>query len=553
MRRSIRTVSVIYRLTPFVLAFLRDRRRFLLLGRPPARSLEHHERRARRLTRVLGDLGPTFIKLAQLFSSRADILPEPYLTHIGTLQDQVPPDPWESVAEVLEKELGQPVEEVFEEFQREPLAAASLGQVYRARFKGEDVAVKVLRPGVEEAVALDLEISFRVLYWLNVLFRNHHIRALTNLVREFSVRVREEMDFRHESENMKVFRAYFPDEGRVRIPKVWDEHTRRRVLVMEFCSGTKIDRLQGRFDSGELDFTDLMETLTGLYLRTMMVDGFLHADPHPGNLLVQEDGRIVLLDWGMMLRVPKWTRESILSLALAVEKENLDGAINGMYQLGMISPEVSRGEVHEAAIEIMRIMERARGSSRERIQKIVEQIFDTFFTFPLLLPQELVYFFRTSVLLEGIGYRYDPSFDGLGLVRRVIGEFRSDIQKTTGREAGTLAWDLLTEAQNTLSSIRDLLLRAQREELRVRMHPRDVQGQERILHLQARRVLLSIFSTGTAVITAVMFIAVRNYWLLAVGFGASLFMFTLVFLIPTHLLENPLRHARGIRPDDRYY
>jgi len=553
MKRSIRTVSVLFRLTPFVVAFLRDRRRFVLLGRPPVRSPEHHERRARRLTKVLGDLGPTFIKLAQLFSSRADIVPEPYLAQIGTLQDQVPPDPWESVAPVLEQELGRPVEELFEEFQKEPMAAASLGQVYRARFEGEDVAVKVLRPGVEDAVALDLEISFRILFWLNVLFRNHHIRALTNLVREFSIRVREEMDFRQEAENMEVFRTFFPDEGRVRVPKVLDEHTRRRVLVMEYCSGTKIDRLQDRFDSGELDFTDIMETLTGLYLRTMMVDGFLHADPHPGNLLVQEDGRIVLLDWGMMLRVPKWTRESILSLALAVEKENLDGTINGMYQLGMISPEVSRGEIHEAAVEIMRIMQRVRGSSRGRIQEIVEKIFDTFYTFPLLLPQELVYFFRTSVLLEGIGYRYDPSFDGLGLVRRVIGDLRSEIQRTTGREPGTFARDLLTEAQATLSSIRDLLLRAQREELRVRMHPRDVQGQERILHLQARRLLLSIFATGTAVITAVMFIALGNYWLLAVGFIASLFMFALVFLIPTHLLENPLRHARGIRPDDRYY
>ncbi len=322
---------------------------------------------------------------------------------------------------------------------------------------------------------------------------------------------------------------------------------------MEFCSGTKIDRLQDRFDSGELDFTDIMETLTGLYLRTMMVDGFLHADPHPGNLLVQDDGRIVLLDWGMMLRVPKWTRESILGLALSVERENLDGAINGMYQLGMISPEVSRGEIHEAATEIMRIMERAKESSRDRIQEIVAQIFDTFFTFPLLLPQELVYFFRTSVLLEGIGYRYDPQFDGLGLVRRVVAEFRADIQRTTGKEPGGLARDFVTEAQNALSSMRDLLVRAQREELRVRMHPRDVQGQERVIHLQARRLLLSIFSTGTAVITAVLFIAVQNYWLLAVGFGASLFMFLLVFLIPTHLLENPLRHARGIRPDDRYY
>ena len=166
---------------------------------------------------------------------------------------------------------------------------------------------------------------------------------------------------------------------------------------------------------------------------------------------------------------------------------------------------------------------------------------------------QLVYFFRTSVLLEGIGYRYDPQFDGLGLVRRVVGEFRADIQRTTGKEPGGLARDLFSEAQNALSSMRDLLVRAQREELRVRMHPRDVQGQERGIHLQARRLLLSIFSTGTAVITAVLFIALRSYWLLAVGFVASLFMFLLVFLIPTHLLENPLRNARGIRPDDRYY
>ncbi|MBT8397807.1 MAG: AarF/ABC1/UbiB kinase family protein [Gemmatimonadetes bacterium] len=553
MRRSIRTISVLSRLTPFVVAFLRDRRRFVLLGRPPARSPRHHERRAQRLTKVLAGLGPTFIKLAQLFSSRADILPEPYLSHIGTLQDQVPPDPWESVARVLESELEGSVAEVFEEFDTEPLAAASLGQVYRARVGGEDVAVKVLRPGVEEVVALDLEISFRVLFWLNVLFRNHHVRALTNLVREFSVRVREEMDFRHEAENMEVFRKFFPDEGRVRIPTVKDEFTRKRVLVMEYCSGTKIDRLQDRFDSGDLRFTNMMETLTGLYVRTMMVDGFLHADPHPGNLLVQEDGRIVLLDWGMMLRVPKWTRESILNLALAVEKENLDGMINGMYQLGMISPEVSRGEIHEAAVEIMRIMERVRGSSRERIQEIVEKILDTFYTFPLLLPQELVYFFRTTVLLEGIGYRYDAHFDGLGLLRRVLGDFRSDIQRTTGRDPGNLAMDLLSEVQSTVASIRDLILRAQREELRVRVHPRDIQGQERVLHLQARRLLLSIFATGTAVITAVLFIALQNYWLMAGGFAVSLFMFLLVFLIPTHLLENPLRHARGIRPDDRYY
>jgi len=552
MRRSVRAASVLFRLTPFVVAFLRDRRRWILVGRPATRSLAHHERRARRFAKTLGNLGPTFIKLAQLFSARADILPEPYLSCIGTLQDQAPPDPWESVAKVLEEELGKPVSELFSEFQKPPIAAASLGQVHRARVGDAEVAVKVLRPGVEGAVALDLDISFRFLFWLNILFPTHHVRALTNVVREFSVRVREEMDFRQEAENMASFRRFFPDERTVRIPAVLEEFTSRRVLVMEYCAGTKIDALHERFKSRELDFTRLMETLTGLYLRMMMVDGFLHADPHPGNLLVDEKGRIVLLDWGMVLRVPRWTRESILNLALAVERENLDGTINGMYQLGMISPEVSRGEIREAATEVLRIMERW-GSNRERIQEIVQEIFDTFYAWPLLLPQELVYFFRTSVLLEGIGYRYDSAFDGLGLLKRVIARFRPDIQQTTGKEPATVARDILAEAQSTLFSLRDLLVRAQREELRVRMHPRDLQGQERFFHLQARRVVLSVFATGTATITAVLFIALRNYWLLAGGFALSLFMFVVVFFIPTHLLENPLRHTRGIRPDDRYF
>ena len=551
MKSLFRGIRVLMGLTPFVLAFLRDRRRWIVVGRPARRSERHHQRRAEKLVARVAALGATFIKLAQLLSARADILPDPYLTAIGTLQDQAPPDPTKEIVEVIEKELGRPVDEAFEGFEREPAAAASLGQVHRAVVDGRPVVVKVLRPGVEELVALDLDIGLRLLFWLNVLFPNHHIQALSNVVREFSHRVGEEMDFHREAENIERFHRHFRDDPTVRAPEVFAGYTTRRVLVMEHCQGTKIDQLDDLFESGDLQFSEVMERLTGLYLRMMMVDGFLHADPHPGNLLVQDDGVIVVLDWGMVLDVPRWTRQYILDLTLAVERDDLDGMINGMYRLGMISPEVSRGEIREAATEILTVLGHARTSNRDRIEEVIQEILDTFYTWPIMLPQELVYLFRASMLLEGVGIRYDTDFDGLRVLKRVVSGLKGEIVKTATREPVAVAKDFMSEAQTAIRTMRDLLSRAEREELRVRVHPRDIQGLERFLHLQARRISLSIFATATAVISAVLFISVRSLWLLGSGLLLAILMFVLVFFIPTHLLENPLRHARRVRTGER--
>lgn len=551
MHRWRRGVVIVTRLMPFVIAFIRDRRRWLLFGRARVLKPEAHARRARKLTASIASLGPTFIKLAQVLGARADILPEPYLSAISTLQDQVPADPPEAIERVILEELGQSPAAIFEEFERAPIAAASLGQVHRARLDGETVAVKVLRPGVQDLIAVDLDISFRVLLLLNVLFPNHHIRALTNVVREFSVRILEEMDFRQESENIALFHQHFSDDPRIRVPRVFAEYSRRRVLVLEWVSGDKVDRLSDRFASGDLDFRDLMRRLTATYLRMLMRDGFLHADPHPGNILVQSDGALVFLDWGMVVKLSRSTRDTLVKLALAAGRDDLDAMISGMYELGMIDPDISRAEVRDAAVEILGIIARMRELGVRKVQEHVRDIMDTFYTWPLMLPRELVYFFRAIALLEGIGFRYDSAFNGLELARPVIQDMKSELLRAQIRQPQEVARGLMDDLRLGFNAIRDVVVRAEREEFRVRVHPRDLMHGERFFMLQVRRVLLSIFALTVALITSITFLALRNPWLLAGGLLIALLMFVIVLFLPSHLLENPMRHARGIRPPTR--
>ena len=549
MKRWRRSWRILAALLPFLVAFLRDRRRWILLGRPASRSAEHHKRRAERLTATIARLGPTFIKLAQVFGARADILPEPYLSAVSRLQDQVPPDPWDAVCRVLEEELGQPHEQVFDTLEETPVAAASLGQVHRATLGGRAMAVKILRPGVEELVALDLDISFRILLWLNVLFPNHHVRALSTVVREFSVRVREEMDFRDEARHIALFHKHFAEDTRVRAPHVEETLTRRRVLVMDWVDGERVDRLAPRFARGELDFQQLMATLSEVYLRMMLVEGFLHADPHPGNILVQADGTVVFLDWGMVVQLSRGHRESILRVALAAGRDDLDGMINGMYALGMIDPAISRAEIRDAAAEILSVVERVRELGMKRAQQAIQEIMNTFYTWPLILPRELVYFFRAAALLEGIGFRYDATFNGLEAVRPVIRTMKTELLQATVREPQEIARGVWDEGRAAFAAMRDVLGRADREEFRVRIHPRDILHSERFLLLQIRRILLSIFALTVALISAVIFLAAGNIYLLVTGLLAAFAMFLVVLLLPTHLLENPLRHARSLRSE----
>lgn len=545
MSRSRRTWYVVRSLFPFVFAFLRDRRRWLFFGAPRPLPYERQRERARRLVDTIGRLGPTYIKLAQVFSSRSDIIREPYLSEIGRLQDAVAPVPVEEIEEVLRSELGTPVEVAFDRFDRVPLAAASLGQVHRARYRGEEIAVKVLRPGVEALVALDLDIAFRILFLLNILFRNHHIRALTTVVSEFERRIGEEMDLRREAENTEAFRRNFADDPRVRAPRVLEHFTRRRVLVTEFIEGTKVDRLESLFEQQSISFEQLMERLTEVYIRMMLIDGTLHADPHPGNILVDSAGTIIFLDFGMVVQIQRSTRERVFRMALAAAREDIDGIINGMFELGMIDPEISRSEIRAAALEIITILQGARGAEPRRIQEMVQEILDTFYTWPLILPEELVYFFRAAALLEGIGFRYDPHFLGMDAIKPVVQRMRGELLEATTREPRAIVHDLLEEARQGIRAVQDLVRRAEREELRLRAHPRDVLHAERVAGLLVRRLLLGLFASVMAIVSTLMFVATRSWIVLAIGNGVAIFLFLVVLVVPKHLLEYPLRDSHG--------
>ena len=539
-----RALSVFVRLLPFVLAFWRDRRRFLLFGAPARRSAEDHLRRAERLAAALAALGPTFIKLAQVFSARADILPEPYLGAIGTLTDNVPPLEPGVAEQVIQEELGEPVDALFDRFDHQPIAAASLGQVHRASYRGQEVAVKVLRPGVDELVRRDLHTAYRIVFLLNVLFRNHHVRGIGAIVDEFAKRIWSELDFREEAQHAETLRRNFAAEPRVVIPEVVAELVRERVLVLQYLEGTRIDRLHDRLARGELELGAVVGVVVDAYIRMMLEDGFFHADPHPGNLLIDGQGRLVLLDFGMVLRVERETQARLVSTVLAAARQDVDGVINGFYELGILDPDVDRATVRDAARQLMAVTMR-EGVSHRQIQRIVEDVLRTFYDWPLMLPPELVYFGRAAVLVEGIGLRYDPEFNTAAAARPIVARAAGRLVRgQADRDPKAVLADWGLEAAGTLRILRDLMHRVEREELRVRSHPRDTLELQRFLSQQVRRALLAAGSMTLAVVTAILYGATRRFEVLVVGLVIAAGLFFLVFVLPAHLFQNPLRFRR---------
>jgi len=537
----LRIFVVWYRLVPFVVAFLRDRRRWILAGPPRIVSEETHRERARQLTRIIASLGPSFIKLAQVFGIRADIIPLIYVEELRNLHDRVPPFPTPEVRKRIQTELKQSLETIFDSFEVEPLAAASLGQVHRARYRGQDVIVKVLRPGVEELVATDIRVVQNLIFVLEQFIDHHIIRSTRTIIEEFSRVIAEEMDFDHEADNVERFGELFRDSDFVIIPRVYREVTTTRVLVMEFFEGfrvTEVDEILRH----NVDTKRMIENLIAFYGDQLLVHGFFHADPHPGNILIRADSRIVLIDYGMVLEITPELRQDLVRIVIAAVRSDVDELINMAYKLDMLEYDVNPSVVREAMQSIISI-HLDRTLTQRQIQEITYQILGTFYRFPLRLPSSFVYILRAGVLIEGIGIAYDPTFNSLGTAIPIY-------KAIVDRVLGTKGWPTIKDRvikegigiYTLLKDMESVFARAGRDQVRIRLHPADMDGLEKFLSHLFRRVVMTISGVGLAVVSSIIYLRINSVVLLILGLFISFWLVTLVFLLP-----NPQRYPFRVR------
>ena len=419
LRAYRRFVVVAYQFLPLLFAYARDKNRFLFFG--PGRSVapETRRKRARSLLDSLLTLGPTFIKLGQLLSTRPDVLPPEYIEEFERLQDDVPPADWDAARAVIEEDLG-PIDEIFETFDTEAISGASLGQVYTARVDDREVAVKVRRPGIEPLVEADL----RVVRWsLPLLMRfvgEARSFSLETIADEFEKTIREEMNYERERRMLVEIGENFAANDRIRVPDAIPELSSDRVLTMEYVAGTKISEVEDLDELG-LDRTDLAETLQKTYLQMIVQDGVFHADPHPGNLAVRDDGTLVFYDFGMSGRVDPFIQDKIIEFYMAVSAQDTDAILDALIEMGTLSPDADR-EVMANIMELAIADARGEDIEQYRVNQIVQQVEDTIYEFPLRLPPNLALVLRVATVVEGVCVTLDPDFDFISVATGYLRE-----------------------------------------------------------------------------------------------------------------------------------
>ncbi|HEX2205898.1 MAG TPA: AarF/UbiB family protein [Longimicrobium sp.] len=376
---------------------------------------------AEQLAADLEKLGPTFIKLGQLLSTRPDLLPDVYIDALSRLQDNVEPFPAEEAEAIVAAELGVRVNKAFLEFEREPIAAASLGQVHRAKLRdGRPVAVKVQRPGIRERIVEDLDALEEVAG-----FMDRHTKAgrqyeFGRTLVEFRKSLLQELDYRREAENLVTLRTNLAEYPSIHVPAAVADYSTSRVLTMEYVHGRKITSISPLAHL-ELDGVALAEELFRAYLKQILVDGFFHADPHPGNVFVTDDRRLALIDLGMVGRLSPALQRELIRLVTAISEGRGDEAAQITIDLGEEKEDFDRAGFQAVVGELVTQFQTATAQN-VAVGRIMLEVFRAAAESGVRLPVEMAMLGRALLALDQVGRTLDPEFDPNASIRRNVAD-----------------------------------------------------------------------------------------------------------------------------------
>lgn len=356
----------------------------------------------RRIRLVLEELGPSFVKLGQLMSTRADLFPPDYIAEFKKLQDMVPPVPFPEIRAVMERELGRPLAGIFVEFEETSIAAASVGQVHIARLhSGEKVAVKIIRPGIARRIREDLRLMYYLAERVEKTFEIGRVIGATNLVREFERNIGRELDMLVEAGSIEKFAKNFEEVDEIYIPKVYWDYTTRSVLVMERIEGVKMDRVD---EIRALGIDPKEVAMIGLrsFSRQLMQFGFFHADPHPGNTIVMNDGRVSLVDFGITGYLDEEMMRQIANLFLGYAEHDYDMIMDALMEAGLINEEMDLKAIRN---DLKDVSESFYGRSLQHIsvRDVYDQAMNLVLKYHIRLPRNLLLLLKTFMQTEALG------------------------------------------------------------------------------------------------------------------------------------------------------
>ncbi|GLT35338.1 hypothetical protein SLA2020_098020 [Shorea laevis] len=396
-----RTLEIVVALGSFAFKLLLDQRYGMLD--------QYKRKRAAELRRIFTRLGPTFVKLGQGLSTRPDICPPEYLEELAQLQDALPTFPDEDAFSCIERELGMPLDTIYSSISPSPIAAASLGQVYKAQLKysGQIVAVKVQRPGIEEAIGLD----FYLIRGLG-LFINKYVDIITSdvvaLIDEFARRVYQELNYVQEGQNARRFRMLYADKKDILVPDIFWDYTSGKVLTMEWVDGVKLNE-QDAIERQGLKVLDLVNTGIQCSLRQLLEYGYFHADPHPGNLLATPDGKLAFLDFGMMSETPEEARSAIIGHVVHMVNRDYEAMARDYYALDFLSPDVDVSPIVPALRDFFDDALNYTVSELN-FKTLVDGLGAVLYQYPFNVPAYYALILRSLTVLEGLALYADPNF-----------------------------------------------------------------------------------------------------------------------------------------------